>query len=175
MYIYQDHIKIEKKLKDFNYDWKGKTVLDLGCNIGLLGKYVNSRGAVGYLGVDTKEDMIEIGKDRYGLELIAGDVGLVLDRSQDFDITIAMALFHHFPDKKFKEVLKKIKSKVLIFEVPVGDNPEWDRYYLRTQMWYSNMVRKLYGNRMEVYQSGATNDPWNKRVIFKCQKNEERG
>ena len=67
IYVYQDKVSpMEKKLKSFKFDWKDKSVLELGCNVGKLGLYVNERGAKKYKGVDYDSNMIKIGIERYG-------------------------------------------------------------------------------------------------------------
>ena len=50
IYVYQDKVStLEKKLKDFDFDWTEKSVLELGCNIGKLGLLVKERGARKYV------------------------------------------------------------------------------------------------------------------------------
>lgn len=168
VYVYQDKISpTEKKLKNFEFDWKGKRVLELGANVGKLGVYVLEKGAEEYVGVEVDKKMVEIGIDRYDLDLVCMDASNWLDFS--YDVTVAMALFHHFKDKKLERLLSKIDSKELIFEVPVGTN-DVGIYQTRTQQDYARMVKKHYGNVVEVVDSGATNDPYNKRTIFYCKK-----
>lgn len=168
IYVYQDKVSpTEKKLKNFEFDWTDKTVLELGANIGKLGVYVLEKGAKNYKGIELDKEMVEIGIDRYDLDLVAMDVSEWEDF--DYDVTVAMALFHHFPDEKLEKLASVINSKVLIFEVPVGTN-DIGIYKCRTQEDYTDIVEKHYGEVIGVVDSGATNDPYNKRVIFHCKK-----
>lgn len=172
MYIYQDEILMSRKLENLTYDWAGKSLLDLGCNAGKLWEITKPEGATKYLGVDISKDMIEVGQERYeDAEFVTGDVNKVIDKSVDYDVTVAMALFHHFTSRKLRGVIKRIKSKELVFEVPVGSN-DVGLYQLRDEKWYRDMIEELYGEVVEVVKSGATNDPHNPRVIFVCKRND---
>jgi 2-polyprenyl-3-methyl-5-hydroxy-6-metoxy-1,4-benzoquinol methylase len=169
MYIYQDKVSSpEKKLENLNFDWKDKSVIELGCNIGKLGMYVMKLGAKSYKGFDIDKNMIKEGINRYALDLVTTDV---VDCEEDYeaDVVIIMALFHHFNDKDLEKVVSKINSEELIFEVPIGKSGT-GLYYERTKQDYIKMIRKLYGKVVEIVDSGATNDPYNKRVIFYCKK-----
>ena len=65
IYVYQDKVSTpEKKLKDFDFDWTEKSVLELGCNIGKLGLLVKERGARKYKGIDWDKDVIALGIER---------------------------------------------------------------------------------------------------------------
>lgn len=168
IYVYQDKISsTEKKLKNFNFDWKDKRVLELGANVGKLGLYVLEKGAKEYKGIELDKNMVDIGIKRYGLDLVCMDVSELKD--SDYDVAIALALFHHFSDEKLKALLPKITSEELIFEVPVGTN-DVSLYHTRTEQEYREMIESLYGNVIEIVDSGATNDPYNRRVIFYCKK-----
>jgi len=168
IYVYQDKVSSpEKKLKNLNYDWTGKSVLELGCNVGKLGVYVKERGAEKYKGIDWDRDIVKLGIERYDLDLEAKNV--LTWKDYDYDVVVAMALFHHFTDKQFDSVLSEITAKELIFEVPVGNN-DVGLYQIRTRKWYEDRIEKIYGEVVEVVESGATNDPYNQRIIFYCRK-----
>jgi len=167
MYIYQDNITSPQgKLKNLEYNWAGKDVLELGCNIGKLGVMVCDEGANSYMGIDIDKKMIEIGKERYKLKLYAGDVETYELKA---DVIVAMALFHHFNDKKLKKVLKQMECEELIFEVPVGEPSQ--RYHCREREWYMELIRECFGEVVEVVKSGATNDSQRERLIFLCRSN----
>ena len=175
VYVYQDRVSIpEKKLKHFEFDWSNKSVLELGANVGKMGNYVLEKGASKYKGLELDKKMVEIGTGRYGLDLECMDVlkkrsWKTLSGGTDWDITIAMALFHHFTDKELERLFSIINSKVFIFEVPTGTT-KTDLYYIRLEQSYAEMVKKCYGKVVEIVNSGATNDPYNKRVVFHCEK-----
>ena len=168
IYVYQDEVSSpEKKLKNFNFNWKDKSILELGANIGKLGLYVLEKGARKYKGVEIDKEIVKLGIERYKLDLVCADASVWKDF--DWDVTIAMALFHHFKEDKLTTLLSEIKSKELIFEVPVGSN-DVGLYNTRTLEKYTELIEKCYGEVVEVIESGATNDPYNKRTIFYCKK-----
>lgn len=172
MYVYQDRVSPpEKKLKNCQYNWSGKDVIELGCNVGKLGVYVLALGAKSYKGYDIDKNMIGIGTSRYTLDLSQDDV-IKSQEEYGGDVVIAMALFHHFKEKDLVQVLKRIKSKELVFEVPVGKN-DVGLYQTRTEEEYRKLVEENYGKVIDVVESGATNDAYNKRFIFYCKLNEE--
>lgn len=168
MYVYQDEVSpTEKKLKNFDFNWSGKSVLELGANVGKLGIYVLDKGAKKYKGIELDENMVKLGIERYGLDLICLDASEWKD--YDYDVVIAMALFHHFTNEKLEALLSKVNSNELIFEVPIGISNA-GLYYERTKESYTEVVEKCYGEVMKIVKSGATNDPYNERVIFYCKK-----
>lgn len=170
LYIYQDKISSpEKKFKNFKFDWKGKTVLELGCNVGKLGLLVLEKGAKEYKGIDHEKNVIAEGVKRYKLDLVADSVNNI--KGFNHDVVVAMALFHHFPDEQLYELLFRIDSKELIFEVPCGKN-DVGLYQTRTKRWYKKTIQKFYGKVLCIVDSGATNDPHNTRLIFHCKQHE---
>ena len=168
VYVYQDEVSPpKKKLKNFDFDWGGKSVLELGANVGKLGLLVLEQGVKKYKGVEIDKSMVDIGIKRYGLDLVSMDVSEFQDF--DYDVTISMALFHHFKDDKLTDLLSRVKSPELIFEVPIGNN-DVGIYQTRTKRAYELLVEKHYGEVVSITKSGATNDPYNDRVIFYCKK-----
>lgn len=165
MYIYQDNVTEPRvKLKGLKYEWAGKDVLELGCNVGKLGVMVCELGANSYTGVDIDRNVVEVGRERYKLKLYAGDVeGYELKA----DVVVAMALFHHFDEEKLKRILKRMECDELIFEVPVGEPSE--KYHCRERKWYIGLIRECFGEVVEIVKSGATNDLQRERLIFLCK------
>lgn len=170
MYVYQDRVSSpQKKLENLMFDWTGKTVVELGCNIGKLGLYVLDYGAKSYRGIDIDENMVKIGNERYGLGLEVMNV-LDIDKPIKSDVVVAMALFHHIKDDSLELLFKMIQSRELIFEVPVGQN-DVGLYQTRPDEYYRSLVERNYGEVIEVIESGATNDPHNERIIYYCKRN----
>ncbi len=176
-YVYQDNIIIDEKFKNLDFNWSGKTVLDIGCNIGLLRNYLENYGISSYTGIDHSVEDIEIGKERNPTsDLRIGD--LLEYTGYRADVFVAMAVFHHIKEEKLEAFIKKCGAKELIFEVPVGDdqkfiNREYENqpiYFLRTEEWYMDLIENNYGTVIDVIESGARNDAWNKRLIFVCKK-----
>ena len=176
-YIYQDHIKIDEKFKNLDYTWKGKSVLDIGCNIGLLKNYLEEKGVTEYAGIDRCPVNIKIGKERNNTaDLRVADILEYTDFNAD--VFVAIAVFHHIPDDKLEIFIKKCQAKELIFEVPVGDDEKFKRgeyenqpsYLLRDEVYYMELIENNYGTVVDVVESGARNDRWNRRLIFVCKK-----
>jgi SAM-dependent methyltransferase len=176
-YVYQDHIIIDEKFKNLEFGWKGKSVLDIGCNIGMLRFYLEKQGIIEYTGIDHSKEDIRIGKERNpSSDLRVADLMEYTDYQAD--VFIAMAVFHHIPEEKLKSFIKKCKADELIFEVPVGNdqkfiNREYENqpiYNLRTEEWYMELIENNYGTVEDVVESGARNDSWNQRLIFVCKK-----
>jgi len=166
MYVYQDEVSSpQKKLENVNLELTDKSVLELGCNVGKLGVYALKRGAKSYTGVDTDEEVVKLGKKRYGLDLRVADAE---DIELEADVIIAMALFHHFDDDKVERIIDRIECKELVFEVPVGDHKGFDLYYCRTQDWYRELIESKKPRSIQIVKSGATNDPWNERMVYLC-------
>ena len=176
-YIYQDHIKIDEKFKNLDYTWKGKSVLDIGCNIGMLRFYLEKQGIIEYTGIDHSIEDINIARTRNpSSDLRVADLMEYTDYQAD--VFIAMAVFHHIPEEKLKSFIKKCKADELIFEVPVGDDEKFKKreyknqpvYFLRDEVWYMQLIENNYGTVVDVVESGARNDSWNQRLIFVCKK-----
>lgn len=172
---YQDELTPEKKLKNLSFDWKGKSVLDLGCNIGMLGVYVLEKGASDYVGVEYSQKFIDEGKERNPkLKLYLADV---LEYSKyRSDVTVALAIFQHLEEDKIEKVLKDSESKEYIIEVPFDSGygkEEPPAYkgkvrYTRTLGFYEEKIKQFYGGIEEVVASGCPcKFP---RVIFYCKK-----
>src|SRR5690606_32185099 len=64
VYSYQDMFPPAQKLKHMIFNFEGKSVVEIGCNIGMFGEYVLNRGAKDYTGFDHKEEYIAEGKSR---------------------------------------------------------------------------------------------------------------
>lgn len=168
MYIYQDEVTLPKdKLKNLDFDWKGKSVVELGANIGKLGVYALEQGAKSYKGYEIDSNMVQVGIERYSLDLEQMDI---TKGEFEGDVVVAMALFHHLKEKDLIRVMESIHSKELVFEVPAGSN-DVGIYQIRNIDFYKKLVQSKYGKVLQIVDSGATNDPYNPRVIFKCEKN----
>lgn len=166
-YVYQDHVLMRKKIRNFKFDFKDKSVVDIGCNAGKLNEHLFKLGITGYEGFDIDSDIIEIAKQRYpDLNFYVMDL---LDYDKKHDVTMAMAVFHHLKDKKLIKALKHYSglSKEMIFEVPAWEG-ERDIYNLRTVDDYIKLVNEHYGEVVRHEASGATNDI-KPRTIFVCK------
>lgn len=98
----------------------GQSVLDVGCNYGPIGMYLNDALNLGvdYTGIDISKKAIEIGKKINPIELNLihtslqefDPVDLLTGKTKQYDWVIAQGLFYLLPDTEDgrKEVLKII-------------------------------------------------------------------
>lgn len=81
------------------YDFAGKSVLDVGCGFGDLNKVLRQKcmDNYAYWGVDVVPDLIAEARSRYSGENINFTVGdfLELDLATEFDYVIASGIFNH--------------------------------------------------------------------------------
>lgn len=166
---YQDRYPVDSKLDSIDYDWTDKKVLDLGCNIGMVSDYVLKRGASDYRGLDLNEEYIQEAKNRHPKMFAKFLVKGADEQLEDFkpDVTVALGLFHHMPNKAVENVIKGCKGD-LIFECPTGEKP-YSEYRVRTKEWYMDLVKDW---NVVVHKSGMPLDPSYpfERLTFVCRK-----
>lgn len=104
-----------------NIDFKGKRLLELGCNMGMLSIHAKLSGAAFCLGIDIDKDILEaatlasraFGTDVVHRHLNLGDSSPWEEELKGFDIVSALSVLHWIEDKervwcfisKHKEVL----------------------------------------------------------------------
>jgi len=150
--IYQDielgHIIARGKSVSFRFwmkikhrvDFRGKTVLDLGCNIGYFCFKARESGAKKVLGIDIDAEVIEIARklrDYKGLdciEFICGDVEEMEYGARD--ITLLINMPHNLFDNSsfMRKVFSGSKEVVCILQmrpgsdIPVGEIEDLDSF-----------------------------------------------
>lgn len=166
---YQDRYPVDSKLDSIDYDWKGKKVLDLGCNIGMVSDYVLQRGAVDYRGVDLNEEYIQEAKSRHPDIADKFSIKGAEEMSKGFtpDVVVALGLFHHLSNRTVESIIKAWQGD-LIFECPTGEK-EYSEYRVRTKEWYMDLVKDW---DVVVHKSGMPLDPSYpfERLTFVCKK-----
>lgn len=172
---YQHVLPPAKKLRNLDFNWEGKSVLDLGCNIGLVGSYVLANGASDYVGIEYNREFIKEARERNPkLKIYKTDV-MEYSRYKS-DVTVALAIFQHLDEHKIEKLLTDSKSKEYIIEVPFDSGfgeEEPPAYkgevrYTRTLGFYEEKIKQFYGGIVEVVASGCPcKFP---RVIFNCKK-----
>lgn len=167
---YQDRYPVETKMHIVNYNWSYKRILDLGCNIGMLGNYVINQDAERYIGIDLNPKYITEAKRRNPeLEFYIMDaLEAVKKYKNDIDTLVALGLFHHLPDDTVIEILNQWKGD-LIFEVPTGNKP-YHEYTVRTCQWYKDLLKNY--SKIVIVDSGMNLDPTYPfdRKMFVCEK-----
>lgn len=113
----------------------GKRVLDIGCNFGRLGAFLERFDIAGYVGLDLDKNYIAVAEKLAGLEgranahFLVGDIcrGDTIEAlnnlsPQRFDVVICQSVYHHIPDKKlFWERIGSLGNRWLIFEGPIDE------------------------------------------------------
>ena len=100
-------------------DFKGKSVLDIGCNMGVFLYYAKEEGADKLVGVDIKEvirlaELYEYYKTNGGIEFYGETLTPdTIDKYGKFDVVLYLAMVHSL---EYPEKLKKITKELLIFE-----------------------------------------------------------
>lgn len=162
-YIYQDQIEPIKKIKQVNIDWKGKSVIDMGCNVGKYGKWLTDREVKSYLGVDHIFEDIALAQLRNPkLEFRCENIK---PNSYKADVILFFAVLHHFEESEIRKLIGNLDCKDMIIEVPLGEG-EIDIYQLRNEKWYRNILGENNYILKSSEKSTATNDPHNERRIL---------
>lgn len=78
------------------YDFKGKSVLDIGCGFGDLNRALVKFKPYRYLGIDIVKEFIDEGSARYGSDNIVFEYGNFLEKkiSTDIDYVVASGIFN---------------------------------------------------------------------------------
>lgn len=87
------------------YTQDGYKILDFGCGNGRLWEIIGDKN-IQYVGVDISGNLIEIAKRKYrennvNFQKISSSVSLPF-KDNFFNITYAVAVFHHFPGKEYQ-------------------------------------------------------------------------
>lgn len=115
--------ELQKLLPDF----RGKSVLDLGCGYGWHCKYASEQGAAQVLGVDLSHKMLEIAKARNAgenIEYRCGNIEELDFPDGSFDVILSSLVFHYVRDfpalvQSINRWLKPNGSFVFSVEHPV--------------------------------------------------------
>lgn len=113
----------------------GKKVLDIGCNFGRLGAFLEKFDITLYVGLDIAREYINVASEMAKLEgrrnstFVVGDICnnetmdiLRTSSPSGYDVVICQSVYHHFVDKdKFWKQFSTLGSRWLIFEGPTDD------------------------------------------------------
>lgn len=100
-------------------DFKGKSVLDIGCNMGYFLYYAKNKGATRLVGLDKKEvirlaDLYQFYKTNGGIEFYGEELTpKTLDKYGKFDVVLYLAMVHSLG---YPKELRSIAKYLLVFE-----------------------------------------------------------
>jgi SAM-dependent methyltransferase len=147
--------------------WQGKTVLDIGCNEGLLYPLLKECGISEYVGIDTSAEYIWQARQNFPeVEFLMVDLKTF---PRYFDIGIALSTLHIFNNEEFEKILKKYSRQcnTFIFEVPVEGTASI--YYTRSEKENIDIVVKYFKRVLCYGVSPSPHDPNSIRKVFKCE------
>lgn len=131
-----------------NYAKKGEKVLDFGCGNGRLLKLFPDKD-IDYLGVDVSQNLVDVAKKHYQKQTFQkiNPLQITLPFADDFFNTIfSIAVFHHFPSKKYREDVAKelyrITKKNGYIVITVWNL--WQKKYIKNII--DNWINKIYLN-----------------------------
>ena len=127
------------------FDLVQSPILDFGCAVGFLMRGLAKYGDV--YGVDVSDWAIEQASAQ-GLK-----VQKTIDPKLDHGMVFALDVFEHIPEKDLERILLNIRTKLIVFRMPVCAN-EGEDYVLNVSRvdpthvirWTKNQWRKLFEN-----------------------------
>ncbi|MBI1975621.1 MAG: class I SAM-dependent methyltransferase [Candidatus Vogelbacteria bacterium] len=93
-------------------NWKGKTVLDVGCGTGELAYHIAGRGAKKVVGIDFSPEAIKVAKHLYNRPNLSFDCVDVHAMKGSFDVVLAVGTLEHADDPfRMLSLFKKLVRK----------------------------------------------------------------
>lgn len=162
--FYQEVITPEEKLKHLDFNFKGKSVIDLGCNIGAVSRYVIGRRALNYMGCDNHIKYINEANIRFAnnknIVFVCSDI--LKPKSFEADVVFALGLLHHLKDSDIEILSKKIKCDTLIVEVPTSGDSKLN---IRSTAEYEKLLSS-FGKLTKVLPSGFVTPPVKREILI---------
>lgn len=153
----------------------GKSVIDLGCNEGWIGKNCLDLGAAEVSGVDYNWRYLEKARAS-GLNVELQDLDNY-EFKQHFDIVVCLAVFHYVEFKmRFIKKIAEATNELFILEIPVSEqegkmlvlHDTGQCIYFIPTIELITYWLDLYFKKVDISNSVAPDD--SKRIIFKCYK-----
>jgi SAM-dependent methyltransferase len=127
-YAYQNKSKLATLMgEDFFSRIQGKTVVDFGCGEGLESLEMAEKGATRVIGVDIRENVLEIGTKAAAAKGLQDICRFVTSTDEPADIVVSLDAFEHFADPaailKIMDQLLKPTGEALISFGPTWYHP----------------------------------------------------
>lgn len=153
---------------------KGKTICDIGCNIGLYSIYMTQMGAKKVSGFDRSETIIQptnsnlpkqnVVQQAYfvkNLFLLTGqknlnkiqyferDINLIDFSKLKYDLLFSSCVLYHFGEKRFEEIIKNISSNIpeVFLQTNLGHKGELSEI---ASLKFQKSILEKYGYRVTV-------------------------
>ena len=147
-------------------DWKGKNVLDLGCNTGSACNAANALGAKRVYGIDYDPDCIfEAAKPK--MCFICHDLSKGFAIKDDIDILIMNSIVHWVGSPAFYEGVRKIVEK--------GADVLFEAHHETMDLPLYNAIKKICPNRTLIGYSPFKKGASRKRGIYLMSNSENMG
>lgn len=167
------HLKFRQLVRD--YDFTGKRVLDVGCNLGEMCRLAVERGASFARGIDCNRQYIAEARELTPQKHIAFDVQRSEHASGNWDLVIASAVLHHAGlnlDQtllQFSRIAPLTVCDVLLSNEPNGSKPEF-HYNATRELFVPNrsawllVASRYFGSVLEF--GGAVSPDNSYRQVF---------
>lgn len=126
---------------------KDKSILDIGCGVGVLGIDLLSKGCAKYIGLDISEIAVEEGRRRAEVAGLSDKMEFICSRLQDIeefpnaDITVALGLLDWITLSEVEGLIKKLKGRKILLTFSEQDNSLNEiihRFYLVKRLQWKN-------------------------------------
>jgi SAM-dependent methyltransferase len=160
--------------------FEGKSVLDIGCNDGQIGRYCLDRGAKEVQGIDINWQNVENAKAKgIGAKLKSFNDPMWGNNFPQFDYVFALAMFHYVLDKdRFLDECAKLTRGEFILELPVCQKGGflWERYHEKYLIPSVDLITEMLKKRFPkvgITGKSICPDGMDNRLIFRCRKGKE--
>jgi len=126
-------VSVLKSFDELLPDLRNKSILDIGCGIGMYFPFFHQKGARELVGVDVGENLLDMARKLcpYAKTVLASADTLPFS-NECFDVILSMGLLEHFsnPQSVLEEWTRCLKhGGILIVETPNMRNPIFARHY----------------------------------------------
>jgi len=157
-------------------------ILEIGCGTGTILKYIDKKIDVDYSGYDINPKYINFARRKYGNRgnFYCENVRQSSVRGENFDMVLAIAIFHHLDDIESKKAITMAWEKLKINGLLILSEPVWtnqqssiEKYLMtkdrgqniRTEEKYIELVKTKFSNISSYIVSDSHYIPWTVNII----------